>query len=54
MLEDDHWWVRYRAAEALYRVGGQGIEALHEASTRAHPFAAEIAWGVLREKGLAA
>jgi HEAT repeat protein len=54
LLEDDHWWVRYRAAEALYRVGGQGIEALHEASTRAHPFAAEIAWGVLREKGLAA
>ena len=54
MLEDDHWWVRYRAAEALYRVGGQGIDALHEASTRAHPFAAEIAWGVLREKGLAA
>jgi HEAT repeat protein len=54
MLEDSHWWVRYRAAEALYRVGGQGIEALHEASTRAHPFAAEIAWGVLREKGLAA
>jgi HEAT repeat protein len=54
MLEDEHWWVRYRAAEALYRVGGQGIEALHSASTRAHPFAAEIAWGVLREKGLAA
>jgi HEAT repeat protein len=54
MLEDDHWWVRYRAAEALYRVGGRGIEALHAAATRAHPFAAEIAWGVLREKGLAA
>jgi hypothetical protein len=54
LLEDDHWWVRYRAAEALHRVGGRGIEALHSASTRAHPFAAEIAWGVLREKGLAA
>jgi HEAT repeat protein len=54
MLEDHHWWVRFRAAEALYRVGGQGIQALHEASTRAHPFAAEISWGVLREKGLAA
>ncbi len=54
MLEDDHWWVRYRAAEALYRVGGRGIEALYGASARAHPFAAEIAWGVLREKGLAA
>jgi len=54
LLEDEHWWVRYRAAEALHRVGGRGIEALHSASTRAHPFAAEIAWGVLREKGLAA
>ncbi len=54
LLEDEHWWVRYRAAEALYRVGGHGIQALHAAARRAHPVAAEIAWGVLREKGLAA
>jgi HEAT repeat protein len=54
LLGDEHWWVRYRAAEALYSVGGRGIEALHSASTRADVLSAEIAWGVLREKGLAA
>jgi hypothetical protein len=54
LLEDDSWWVRYRAAEALYRIGDAGIYALNDAAVRPHPVAAEIAWDVLREKGVAA
>jgi hypothetical protein len=54
LLEDREWWVRYQAADALHRIGRRGVEALRIASTRAHPLAAEIAWGVLREKGMAA
>lgn len=54
LLEDSEWWVRYQAAEALHRIGRRGVQALQLASTRAHPLAAEVAWGLLREKGLAA
>jgi HEAT repeat protein len=54
LLEDQEWWVRYQAAEALHRIGRLGVQALQLASTRAHPLAAEVAWGLLREKGLAA
>ena len=54
LLEDDSWWVRYRAAEALYRIGDAGVFALNDAAVRPHPLAAEIAWDVLREKGVAA
>ncbi len=54
LLEDESWWVRYRAAEALYRIGDPGIFALNDAAVRPHPVAAEIAWDVLREKGVAA
>jgi HEAT repeat protein len=54
LLEDKEWWVRYQAAEGLHKIGCQGVGALRVASTRAHPLAAEIAWGLLREKGLAA
>jgi hypothetical protein len=54
LLEDEHWWVRYTAADALHRIGVKGVDALHAAATRAHPIAAEIAWTVLQEKGLAA
>jgi HEAT repeat protein len=54
LLEDPEWWVRYQAAEAMHRTGQRGVEALQKVSTRAHPLAAEVAWGLLREKGLAA
>jgi HEAT repeat protein len=54
LLEDREWWVRYQAAEALHRTGRRGVQALQLASTRAHPLAAEVAWGLLREKGMAA
>jgi HEAT repeat protein len=54
LLEDREWWVRYQAAEAMHRTGERGVEALQKVSTRAHPHAAEVAWGLLREKGLAA
>jgi HEAT repeat protein len=54
LLEDSEWWVRYQAAEALHRIGRRGVQALQLAATRAHPLAAEVAWGLLREKGLAA
>jgi HEAT repeat protein len=54
LLEDSEWWVRYQAAEALHRIGRRGVQALQLASIRAQPQAAEVAWGLLREKGLAA
>jgi HEAT repeat protein len=54
LLEDEHWWVRYHAAEAMHSIGDLGIVALNEIATRPNPVAAEMAWGILREKGLAA
>jgi HEAT repeat protein len=54
LLEDEHWWVRYHAAAALHDIGDLGILALNEIAARPHPIAAEMAWGILREKGLAA
>lgn len=54
MLRDEHWWVRYYAAEALYRIGGSGVAALREAVAGDHPWAAEMAGGLLNEKGQAA
>jgi hypothetical protein len=54
LLADEHWWVRYYAAESLFASGPMGREALREAAGGDQPTAAEMAAGLLQEKGLAA
>jgi HEAT repeat protein len=54
LLEDDHWWVRYYAAEALYCIGADGVAALRSVASSEHPSAAQMASGLLQEKGVAA
>ena len=54
LLGDEHWWVRYYAAEALLRLGPQGLKILREAAASEQTLAAEMAGGLLEEKGLAA
>ena len=54
LLRDEQWWVRYHAAEALYRLGAKGMAALWAAANGPVARAAEIAHGLLHEKGLAA
>ena len=53
LLDDEHWWVRFHAAEALFRLGETGQSALQRAARSASARAAEIATGLLREKGMA-
>ncbi len=53
LLHDNHWWVRYHAAEALFRLGVRGRKTLMAAAIGHSPRAAEIASGILREKGVA-
>ncbi len=52
-LNDEQWWARFYAAEALFKLGG-GIAALRAAAGGTRARAADIANGLLREKGLAA
>ena len=54
LLTDDHWWVRYYAAEALFQVGQEGLAALRTAVAGGHPSAAQMAAGLLQEKGVPA
>ena len=54
LLFDEQWWVRYHAAESLYRLGERGLGVLLAAAHGPVARAAEIAQGLLREKGLAA
>jgi HEAT repeat protein len=54
LLEDDHWWVRYYSAEALFRIGEEGVAALRMVASGDHPNAAQMAAGLLHEKGVAA
>jgi len=54
LLDDDFWWVRYYAAEALFKLGDDGIAALHTIARWGEWRAAEMAGGILMEKGLAA
>ncbi|MBI1177593.1 hypothetical protein GC207_09160 [bacterium] len=53
LLADDQWWVRYHAAQALYALGHRGVLCLRAISEEGQPDASNMAWGVLREKGLA-
>ncbi len=54
LLEDDFWWVRYYAAEALYKLGEDGVAALQTIARWGEWRAAEMAGGILLEKGLSA
>jgi HEAT repeat protein len=54
LLQDEHWWVRFHAAEALFRLGEDGLKSLRRAARGVSTRAAEIAAGLLREKGVAA
>ena len=49
LLADESWWVRYRAAEALLRLGPRGINALRKASTDENEYARRTASAMLAE-----
>lgn len=53
LLHDEHWWVRFHAAEALFKLGEAGVQALLQAARSTSARAADIAGGLLREKGVA-
>lgn len=53
LLTDSQWWVRYHAAGALAVIGGPGLRCLQATADEGFPEAANMAWGVLRERGLA-
>ncbi|MFM8471617.1 MAG: HEAT repeat domain-containing protein [Limisphaerales bacterium] len=53
LLHDEHWWVRFHAAEALYKLGEAGVQTLLKAARGTSARAADIAGGLLREKGVA-
>ncbi|MEN9572418.1 MAG: hypothetical protein RL514_273 [Verrucomicrobiota bacterium] len=52
LLHDEHWWVRFHAAEALFKLGEAGVQALLQAAHSTSARAADIASGLLREKGV--
>lgn len=54
LLHDEYWWVRFHAAEALFKLGEAGVRALHQAARSNSARSADIAGGLLREKGMAA
>jgi hypothetical protein len=53
LLDDSVWWVRFRAAEALYRLGETGRQSLAEHSEGRGP-GASVAGQVLREQAFMA
>ena len=53
LLDDDEWWVRFRAGEALARLGSAGRLALHRAAIGPAPTARAAAKATLAERGLA-
>jgi hypothetical protein len=53
LLEDEHWWVRFHAAEALFRLGDAGLAKLRQLAHDGSARAADMAAGLLREKGAA-
>ena len=54
MLTDRHWWVRYRAAQALVSLPFVGPNSLRRiAAAHGDPFARDIMAQALAEAGLA-
>lgn len=52
LLGDNHWWVRYYAANALFKMGAEGMSSLRRAATGVSTRAQQIAGDLLREKGM--
>ncbi len=52
LLDDEQWWVRFRAAEALAVLGSDGVSRL-ESAARHGDRAGQVAQLVLAERGLA-
>ena len=53
LLDDPVWWVRFRAADALAKMGTGGVEALRIASTSTVDVTRRSAALALAERGLA-
>jgi HEAT repeat protein len=53
LLDDEEWWVRYRAAEALVKLGQSGVEQLRQAATSGGEKAREAAATMLAEHSAA-
>jgi len=51
LLDDSNWWVRYHSAESLAEFGNAGLMQLQAVAEEGTPEAANMAWGVLRERG---
>ena len=50
LLADDEWWVRFRAGEALARLGKPGIEALLQVTSDGHGLARQAARLTIAER----
>lgn len=50
LLGDEEWWVRFRAGEALSRLGTEGRQELHQAASGADPIAQVAARALLAEQ----
>jgi HEAT repeat protein len=53
MLDDREWWVRFRAAEALLRLGAPGVQCLRKQAREGSPRARTAAASMLAEHHLA-
>jgi HEAT repeat protein len=49
LLDDEEWWVRFRAAEALLKLGPDGVERLRDAVREGSPRASSAAASMLAE-----
>ena len=52
LLEDQNWWVRFNAAEALYEAGESGLEILRMKAEGPEEIAASISSYVLSRRGV--
>lgn len=53
LLSDEHWWVRFRAGEALLRLGEPGAAVMHQAANGTEALARGAATALLAEKAAA-
>lgn len=53
LLDDPEWWVRFRATDALARMGGSGVEALRLAASSTVEVTRRSASLALAERGIA-
>src|SRR5690606_30691667 len=52
LLDDPEWWVRFRSAEALIRIGDRGKELLQQAARSGSDRSRDAARAMLAEQGL--